>query len=412
MIRCNTTTLKYANKAKLDTISNFVDRYTNMVKKYINIIWNDDPLDVHTLIDNKICQTISTDVDFDSRIRQCAAKQASSIVRAVTSKKRKQLYKLGQLQREGKNTKYLQRKIDNNPLKRPEIENLNVELDSRFIDFQEGNKFDLFVCIKQIGNKEKVIIPVKYNKVINKWRKLGKLKPSIRLNKNSLTLYFDIPENTKQGTNKVGADQGVTTCLTLSDGQATKKNEHGHDLSSISKTLARRKKGGKGFRRTQSHRKNYINWSINQLNFSDIKEVVLEKIINLRKGKRSSRYLSHWTYTLIKDKLVRFSEDKGFALTEQDNKFRSQRCSECEWTHKSNRKGKTFKCKHCGFITDSDLNAASNHEIVLAEIPPQVWRQRLNRSVGFFWHNDKIIVGDERIVRHVKKPDFNVFQGN
>lgn len=400
MIRCNTVTLKHTNQGKIATISHFVDRYINMVKKYVNIVWNNDSLRPNSFIDSTTCNTIRTEANADSRIRQCAAKQASAIVRSVTSKRRKQLYKLAELQKEGEDTKYLQRKISNSPLKKPEISELNVELDSRFIDFQQGkNKFDLFVRIKQIGNKEEIIIPVRFNKVFNKWNKLGQLKSSVRLSKTGLTFFFDVPEKPKQGNRKVGADQGMTTCLTLSDGQTTKKNKHGHDLTSISKILARRKKGSKRFHKTQSHRKNYINWSLNQLNFSDISEVKLEKLRNVRKGKRSSRYLSHWTYTLIKDKLIRFGEDKGFVVTEHDNRFKSQRCSACGWTHQSNRKGKTFKCVCCGYGADSDLNAASNHEIDLAELTLQVWLQRLNR-VGFFWH-DEIVVSDERIVCHV-----------
>ena len=92
---------------------------------------------------------------------------------------------------------------------------------------------------------------------------------------------------------------------------------------------------------------------------------------------------------------------------EQDSKFRSQRCNQCGWTHKSNRKGKTFKRQHCGLTADSDLNAASNHEIELMKLPSQVWQQRLNRNKGFFWCCEKVTVGDEHIVRHVQRPDFN-----
>ena len=89
MIRCNTTTLKYTNKQKLKIISEFVDRYKTMVEKYINIIWNNNNIS-NKLIDNNICQLIKTNVLNDSRIRQCAAKQASSIVRAETTKRNKQ----------------------------------------------------------------------------------------------------------------------------------------------------------------------------------------------------------------------------------------------------------------------------------------------------------------------------------
>jgi hypothetical protein len=51
-----------------------------------------------------------------------------------------QLYKLKLLQKEHKNTIYLQRKIDLFPLIKPNCENINVELDSRFINIKETNK--------------------------------------------------------------------------------------------------------------------------------------------------------------------------------------------------------------------------------------------------------------------------------
>ena len=271
------------------------------------------------------------------------------------------------------------------------------------IQIWSNKQFNAFVKIGQIGNKQSITIPIKFNKVINKFLKSGKLKSSIRISKKSITLFFELPLATKKGKMTVGADQGLVTCLTLSDGQVTKKNKHNHDLSSIIKILARRVKNSKGFKRTQSHRKNYINWSINQLNFKDIKKVKFEKIFNLRKGKKTSRYLSHWCYTLIKNKLISLSESKGFTFVEQDNKYRSQRCNACGWTHRSNRKGKTFKCSHCRHFADSDLNAASNHEVELVEIPRQVWLQKLNRTSGFFWNKDSVIVNGENIVRHVQK---------
>ena len=108
--------------------------------------------------------------------------------------------------------------------------------------------------------------------------------------------------------------------------------------------------------------------------------------------------MSHWSYTLIKDKFIRLSEEKGFQFIENENKFMSQRCSQCGWTHKSNRLGKTFKCQHCEFTTDSDFNAASNHAIELFELPISVWHNHINRTNGFYWHNDSYV---EHIVPHV-----------
>lgn len=113
----------------------------------------------------------------------------------------------------------------------------------------------------------------------------------------------------------------------------------------------------------------------------------LQRKIDIRPLKRIKRKLTHWTYTLIKDKLVSLSETEGFCLKEVNNEFRSQRCSSCGWVRKANRKGKTFTCNLCDFTTDSDLNAASNLLFDLYEIPFWVRSRKLNRH-GFYWNHD------------------------
>ena len=128
----------------------------------------------------------------------------------------------------------------------------------------------------------------------------------------------------------------------------------------------------------------YINWSLNQLNFSEIKEVRLEKVRHLRYKQSTPRVMTHWTYTVIQEKLEQLSETEGFRLKVMPNEFRSQRCSRCGWVRKANRKGKTFKCDHCGYTADADLNAASNLQLDLFEIPFWVRLQKMNRE-GFFW---------------------------
>ncbi len=322
------------------------------------------------------------------------------MVNAATKKHRKRLHMLAKLQREWKDTKYLQCKIENNPPVKPNTERIKVELDKRFVDFRQGNHFDFFVQIDHIGNKRRIRLPIKMTRVSNKWNREGRLKQSIRLSTTTLTLYFEVEKTGISGTKVVGADQGKITCLSLSDSQVTKKNNHGHDLNSILKTMARRKKGSKGFQRAQEHRKNYINWSINQLNFNDIKEVRYERIMNLRKGKSTNREMSHWTYSQIKDKLIRHGEVKGFKVTEQDNKFMSQRCSQCGWVHKQNRKAKTFKCTNanCNYLADSDLNAACNHSVELIELPWSAWSEHWNRTTGFFWYCDSYVLIQESTV--------------
>lgn len=247
MIRSSKHSLKFANKLKHQDVKVFISQYRQMVKKYINIVWNEYLSKPPNLLNNNICQLISTNVICDSRIRQCAAKQACSMVKAIVDKQNKRLYMLKKLQHDGKDTKYLQRKIDLFKLTKPKFNKINVELDSRFIDFKTGTSFDLFIQINQIGNKRKIRLPIKHTFTSQKWLKNGKLKQSIRLSENSLTLYFDVENKINYGKEIIGADQGELTCLSLSDGQVTGKNSHGYDLDKILTLMCRKKKGSKGF---------------------------------------------------------------------------------------------------------------------------------------------------------------------
>ena len=112
--------------------------------------------------------------------------------------------------------------------------------------------------------------------------------------------------------------------------------------------------------------------------------------------------MSHWTYPLIKQKLARLSEEEGFLLREVSNEFRSHRCSRCGWVRKSNRKGKTFRCTLCSYEQDSDLNAASNLEIELFELPFWVRLRRLNLR-GFFWGPEGFICSEPESIVPVAK---------
>lgn len=398
MIRSSCHSLKDTNASKLVELSRLVDDYRQMVSKYVNLLW--DRKKPGSLIPSKTCNLIATSRDRDSILRQCAAKQAWAMVRGTRAKHRKRTYKLAQLQRAGADTRSLQRTIDLHPLVKPNCRNVNLELDSRFVNFQESKgQFDLFIEIKNIGNKIKLRLPLQQTKVSRKWLSQGTLKATVRLTKNQLFLFYEMADVPRRETGrKVGADQGILSCLTLSDGQVTIKDPHGHDLSSILDRLARRRKGSKGFQRAVDQRKNYINWSVKQLNLDGVKTLALEKVKNIRRGRSSSRKHTHWTYTLIKGALVRRSQVEGFSLVEQASQYRSQRCSRCGWVHRSNRKGKVFKCKLCQFTTDADLNAALNHEAELPELAWDAWRDQRFKS-GFFWTYDGIVnPGQELIV--------------
>ena len=413
MIRTSAHTLKYANNGKRANIARFLFEYRRLFQYIIDDIWENGIMDLD-IPNNKLSCPLFLPGDyvrgleswFTFRMRQCVGKQACAMIKAATKKRSQQLYKLRELQRDGNDTRKLQSKIDRQPLVKPNASRANAVLDSRFVNFQNGNKFDLFVRIITIGNNIVLKLPIKHTKISRKWLSLGVLKKSITLSEDKIVLFYDI-ENTpiKKTGRIVGCDQGYKTVASLSDGQATQPNAHGHSLETIQAVLARRKRGSNGFKRAQEHRENYINWSLNQLNWSGIKQVRLEKIKQLRYKNRTSRLMRGWRYTLIKQKLVSLGETEGFRITEVPNAFRSQRCYNCGWVRKANRKGKTFKCNRCNYIADADMNAASNLALSLYEIPNWVRQQRINRN-GFYWGPDGLYTtSHERIVRDTQRAE-------
>ena len=413
MIRSSKHTLKFCNKQKLLDINYLISEYRILLQNIVDHIWlngynnfsiNRNKLNCPTFINSTFLKQFNC--DFTERLKQCAAKQALSMVSAATEKRRKQLYKLKELQRNNLNTKHLQRKISLFPLVKPNAFHANPELDSRFVDFDfsDQKEFMCFVRLFCFKKGKNIKIPVVYSPVFDKWNKIGKLKSSIRLSEKNITLILEVEEQEKNKIGIiVGCDQGIKDVVTLSDHQTAPLYQGKYSLSDVQKRLSRKKKGSKAFRRTQEFRKNMINWSINQLNFDNIKELRIEKLFNVRYKQKSSRFLSHWTYALINDKLYRVSEEKGFLFREMPNEFRSQRCSCCGWVRKANRKGKTFCCNKCGNTLDADLNAASNLELDLFEIPYWVRLKKINRQ-GFYWRTDGIFSeNQESIVPDTEK---------
>jgi IS605 OrfB family transposase len=394
MIKSSKTSLKFSNTGKMNILNRIIDEYTAVVKSFVDILWEMES--VPKFIDKNITRKIDTWLS--ARMVQCAGKQASGIVRGTKKKQEKRLFVYNKLISEGKprKAKKLKRIIDKNIISKPKIETLEMELDSRFvkINLENETSFDGWITLSSIGNKLKLKIPFRRNKHFNTLDSKGTLKEGIRLGRNTISFNFDIPVKIKNEKGIViGIDVGQKNTISCSTGFSSVKDIHGHDLDTITNKLLRKQKGSKGFKKAQEHRQNYINWSINQLNLDEVKEVRIENIKNLRKGKRTSKKLSLWTYTDIFYKIEDYCNEHGVHVVKVNPTYTSKRCSVCGWTRSNNRKGKRFKCGHCGNIIDADLNASIN---IATPLKP-IWfkqRQQYNIKKGFFWN----IVGEDNIV--------------
>jgi IS605 OrfB family transposase len=394
MIKSSKITTKYSRTTKRSNLNVFIEEYRRVVKTFVDLIWSDET--VRPLLDKQFTSQINSWLS--QRAIQCAGKQASSIVRGCKAKQNKRLYIINRLNKEGqfKKARKLKEIYLKNTVSKPDISVIQPELDSRFvkIDLAGTTSFDGWITLTSLGNKMSIKIPFKKHKHFNKMLEAGKLKSGIRVSNTACTFIFDVPEPIPVVAGKtLGIDIGQKTTLSCSNGVAVEADSHGHTYQSICQKLARKKKDSIAFKRAQKHRSNYIRWCVNQVDLSGIKQVNLENIKYLRKGKRTRRSLGHWNYAELFDVLESNLIDAGVQINKVNPTYTSQRCSCCGWVCKSSRKAKKFKCAACGFTADADLNASTNLSLDLVPLGDKKHLSKDNRN-GFYWN----MAGQEPIV--------------
>ena len=356
IIRSTKLTIKYTNTGKQNNLKLFITEYRRIIKIVITDIQNVRPLPKY------LDYTPYVELTWlSARVLRRLTDHAIQITKSIRKNKK------------SKNKKQN---------KQPNLNNINPSLDKNHYNIQKGKHFDEILSLRCLGNKLKINIPLKHHKQFNNWNNRGIRMGGIEINEKWIKINFEIQPTEQTTGSTIGIDQGINKTITTSDNQSLPKTcKHGHTLSSILDKLCRKKKKSQAFKRAQEHRKNYINWTINQLNLSGVKEIRLEKIDNFFYRKHRSRKTNRWAYSLIRDKVLSFAHEHGVRVLEQSAQYRSQRCSSCGLVRKSNRKGELYHCSYCGVRVDSDLNAARNHVVDLPEVG-----FRSDSISGFFWN--------------------------
>ena len=401
IIRSTKATLKFANTGKREQLKQFLEEYSKSEQFFITSLWknkvSNPDFHIPSLLPSEL--TSQASAWLSARAIQCAAKQASGVVRSTIRRLGKMEYKQQELRSRGnyRQARKQQKKLDHLKNNGPTIKNVIAELDERFceINLSSDNSFEIWLTLTSLGNKMKLVLPFKRNEHFNQMMKLGKINKGVRISAKDVTFIFELPEVKKvtEGI-VVGIDIGMKNVYSTSNGQQSTKDLHGHDLDTIQDKLVRKKKGSRAFQRAQTHRLNYINMVLNRFNWNGIRRINIEKIRYLRHKSRTSRKLSHWTYTIIFDKVGMLAEETGVLSQEVNPAFTSRRCSQCGWVKKTNRKGKHFKCCNCGYAADADLNASVNISLDLSEVTKRD-KQLYYSGKGFYWK----VIEHEPIVR-------------
>ena len=128
----------------------------------------------------------------------------------------------------------------------------------------------------------------------------------------------------------------------------------------------------------------FINWAVKQLNLAGVKTLRMEDLRGL-KNRPVSRIVRAWLYPTLQECVEETCKRNGVQVEKVPPAFTSQRCSNCGWTRRVNRKGKSFRCRSCGHTADADLNASINLSLDLAALTGRERREKMHVA-GFFWH--------------------------
>lgn len=413
MIRSTRHTLKFANTGKRAYIDELLAEWRRVMQLLCDDIWSngyrwkeDDVW--HEFNPNQFKYELPKYLDYNrfdidtwlsARMLSSLVTQLSGKLRAICAKNAVRLYVFDKEAGKGNYLERLWETIETKNPSKPDLSDAGIEISSKCAEFvpTPNGEFYGFLEIKSTGLPV-INVPVCHQKHLNKytdgtWSRCN----SYLIDEYGVQLRWEKEVAINNDGIKVGADQGLLTCVSLSDGQTTsdmivkapKKNNPNRiikiNLDTITDKLARKEKGSKAFKRTQAERRNYINYALKRLDFSNIKEIGLEKITNINYGRNTSRKMKHWSNPEIVTRLAQVAEEFGVRINLQSNAYRSQRCSGCGHVLKTARKGKLYVCPLCGLTMDADINAAKNHEIELPAIPHSTEFSKLAKTEGFFW---------------------------
>jgi transposase len=414
LVKTTSHLLLNINNGKNTLLKEFIAEYDKATRYFIDYLWNNkitfsyekkikDSELTETLIkvldiknDQLECPSFISTVGIEpktnlsARALKASSTQACSIVSAELEKRKRKLFVISDLSKKGKRTRGISKRLKEETIFKPNPAKILPEISSLLSKVEKSSikHYDSILTLSSLGKYYgKIIIPFNQHKHSRNLQKRNyKLKSGIQLSTNKIYFRWEVDVAEKENGILVGADTGINSIVTLSDKQKSQPCNHGHTLNSILKKITSKEKGSKAFHKALAHRDNYICWSINQLNLSNIKEVRLEKITNFRHKKNVSKFLNYMNETLIRSKLIDTLQEHGVHLKEESSAYRSQRCSSCGYVDSKNRKNTDFSCKHCSFSADADYNASCNHEITLPSA--SFLLSYLDKPKKFFWKEE------------------------
>jgi len=251
---------------------------------------------------------------------------------------------------------------------KPNPKNKFIRFDKRTFSFKSG-----IVSVSTINGRKKfeVKMPQYFKKYLD-W-KCNSAVLVLKINQLWLNMIFKKDFVPIQPKTVLGLDRGISNIVVTSDNefysskhlrnvkgryQYLKSVLQAKGTPSAKRKLKRLSGKEKRFVRDVNH---CISRQIASKNYDCF---AVEELKNIRKptnkGKKFNRKLSSWSFFQLENFLRYKAEEYGKTVLKVDPTHTSQMCSKCGYRERTNRKGRIFKCKSCGFELDADLNASRN----------------------------------------------------
>ena len=366
MIRSSSLTLQFSTDKKLNTLDAVFDEYTRVVNLYVDEYSQAKLLPTFTSL--KVTTWLS------ARLQQCAGKQALEIVKStrkkdfqIRQKKYKKVYKY--FLTRNRQLKFLSKKMSELNLNykiKPRFDGKTINLDTRFWTLNKSeNSFDFWVILSSIGNKIKLILPLKnhkHNKKFNNWKRLSSCRLLRNNGKFKIELIYEkeIPVIQKE-KKELAIDAGINCLLSCSDGK-----QHGLELKQLINELNNKQQKSHSYNRKIRQIHNYIRMCVNRIDYASLSDLILEKLKYIQIGtkgkvnKTTRKLLKNWNLGLLHLAIEQKCEENCVHLHYVNPKYTSRTCPICCHIDKRNREGTIFKCVKCGFEDNADINAAKN----------------------------------------------------
>ena len=383
-VRSTKCSLRFNSSLKKIQLNLLIEEYTKCLELYIGFLWN-----LHLneeKVKNRFLKQDQPEVEtfLTARILNSCINHASSIVRSRIEQIKTYKTTLDNILEcsnpTKKQTEYkailVQRIAKMNEV--PKVLNKEIRIDSKnskVFTTTSIKHFDLVVELFCLG-MEKFNLVCKKHKHFNKLFFSGKLLSGIVINENYIQFNFEYERKPNLNSKSIGIDIGINSCLTTSENKQITINDKLKPYHVIMDEIVRKRKGSKAFNRKLKERDNCARYCIKQLDWSNLSEISIEDIKNLRKCKRTNKIRRHWNYRLILDSLKSNSEMHNVYVNLKNPMYTSQRCSKCGYVDENNRTNEVFICLSCGLSINADYNASINlstnlHKLKRSEIPSE-----------------------------------------